>query len=72
MNGNGVSESIMSLLERHVYGLTIEDVSRLAGISRITASKYLAVLEACGKVSVREIGKAKLHYLPRNYREGRA
>jgi len=71
-DGNGFSEGILSLLGAHVYGLTIEDVSKLLAISRITTAKYLAVLEALGKVSVREVGKAKLHYLPKHYKEERA
>jgi DNA-binding transcriptional ArsR family regulator len=71
-NGNGFSDEILSLLRKHVYGLSIEDVSRFLDISRITASKYLAILEASGKIVVREVGNTKLHYLSGNYREVRA
>ncbi|MCK4335874.1 MAG: hypothetical protein KAW40_04090, partial [Candidatus Aenigmarchaeota archaeon] len=31
-------------------------------INRMTASKYLAILEATRQIAVREVGKAKLHY----------
>jgi len=62
MGGEGIKEKILRLLSRHEYGLTIEDVSRSLEINRMTASKYLAILEATKKIIVREVGKAKLHY----------
>jgi DNA-binding transcriptional ArsR family regulator len=65
MKGLGFQERIIRLLEKHKYGLTIEEVSRFLGINRMTASRHLAVLEAGGKVLIREVGKAKLHY-PKN------
>ena len=40
--------------------MTIEEVSRELEISRATASKYLLVLEIKRRVSMRQIGKAKL------------
>ncbi len=39
----------------------IEDVSGSMGINRITASKYLAVLEAKGFVTHAEEGRAKIY-----------
>lgn len=70
-NGSNFSEEILALLRKHVYGLSIEDVSRLVGVSRITASKYLAVMEATQKIVVRGVGNTKLHYLTKNYTEVR-
>ena len=43
--------------------LTIEEVSKEIDVHRITASKYLAVLEARGLVKYRFICKAKLFSL---------
>lgn len=43
--------------------LTIEEISKKIYIHRITASKYLAVLEARGLVKYRFICKAKLFSL---------
>ncbi len=40
--------------------LMIEEIATAVRINRITASKYLAVLEAKGLVKYRPIGKAKL------------
>ncbi|MBI5060918.1 MAG: hypothetical protein HZB67_01245 [Candidatus Aenigmarchaeota archaeon] len=44
---------------------TIEDVSRHVGVHRITASKYLAVLEAKHILEHRMVGKAKLYSIKR-------
>ena len=57
-----IEEGILKLLDRFSYGLTIEDVSSKLGISRPTASKYLFGLGKEGKISVRMIGKYRLHY----------
>jgi len=56
---------IVRLLEKKRDGLTINEVAELLGINRITASKYLAILEAKGRLVVRPIGKAKLYYSKR-------
>lgn len=55
-----VKNRILKILKNYEDGLTITDVSRLLGIHYTTASKYLAVLEAEGKVVHRRIGMAKL------------
>ena len=57
-----MERKILSLLDKRDYGLTINEVAKLLRIHRITASKYLAILEARGKIVVREVGKAKLYY----------
>lgn len=44
-------------------GITIQDIAKLTSINRITAAKYLAVMEVRGIVQCRRIGRAKL-YLP--------
>jgi len=62
-NRGKISERILKLLEKKSYGLTIEEVANSLDINRATASKYLAILNAEKKVIVREVGKAKLHYL---------
>ncbi|MEM7813773.1 MAG: hypothetical protein QW548_02640 [Candidatus Aenigmatarchaeota archaeon] len=43
-------------------GVTIQDVSKLTSINRITAAKYLAVMEARGIVRCRRVGRAKLYF----------
>ncbi|MEM7827038.1 MAG: helix-turn-helix domain-containing protein [Candidatus Aenigmatarchaeota archaeon] len=54
---------VINVLRQSNEPLTIEEVGRRAGINRITASKYLAVLEARGVVKCRNVGKAKLYSL---------
>jgi len=49
-------------------GVTILDVSRMTTINRITAAKYLAVMEARGIIKCRNVGRAKL-YLPAKARD---
>ena len=46
-----------------VTDMTIEEVSKKLKIHRITATKYLSVLEAKRKIKHRDIGRAKLFSL---------
>lgn len=56
---SAIEKAILAELRKHDG--TIEDVSHKIGVHRITASKYLAVLEAKGVIGCRRIGKAKLY-----------
>lgn len=59
-----MKDKILKLLKNHPEGLCISDVARLLKTTnRITASKYLAILEAEGKIKLREIGPVKLYYV---------
>ena len=44
-------------------GMTIEEVAGKNKINRVTASKYLAILEVKGLVVLRIVGRAKLSSL---------
>jgi DNA-binding IclR family transcriptional regulator len=59
-----VSEKVLELL-RQVYplDLSIKEIARRLGVSRVTVSKYVAVLEAEGRVECRVVGRAKLYRL---------
>lgn len=61
MNGETKS-SILEILAERPRGLTISEVADETDINRVTASKYLEVLRSEGKLEVREVGQAKLHY----------
>jgi DNA-binding IclR family transcriptional regulator len=52
---------ILELLKK-VYpdGLTIKENAQMLGVSRTTASKYVVVLEAEGKIICRRVSRAKL------------
>jgi predicted transcriptional regulator len=55
-----IRDKILKILRKHQEGLTITDVSKVSHIHYTTASKYLAVLEAEGRIIHRDIGMAKL------------
>jgi predicted transcriptional regulator len=55
-------EKIERLLKKNTEGLTIQEISKMIGISRNTAAVALAELKGGEKVRIRPIGKAKLHY----------
>lgn len=60
---NGTRERILEFLANHARGATISEISAELDISRQTAAKYLEILKAEDKVEVREVGRAKIHYL---------
>lgn len=62
MNGDKKRE-IQELLANNPRGYTINEISDKVGITRQTTSKYLEILKAEDKVEVREVGRAKIHYL---------
>ncbi len=55
-----IKDRILQLLKVNRDGLTITETSKKLKIHYITASKYLAVLEAEGKLKRRDVGMAKL------------
>lgn len=57
-----MEKEILDILRKSSISLTIEEVAERASINRITASKYLAVMEARKLVAKREVGRAKLFY----------
>jgi len=62
-----IRDRILELLKKQKEGLTITDVTKFLQIHYSTSSKYLAVLEAEGKVIHRDIGMAKLFKLSDDY-----
>lgn len=60
----GTEEIILkSLRSAADWGMTIEEVAEKNEINRVTASKYLAILEVKGFVILRIVGRAKLYSL---------
>ena len=55
-------DRVITLLKKNNEGLTVIDISRILKISRNTVSVVLAGLIGAGKVRVRPVGVAKLHY----------
>ncbi len=54
---------VESLLKKNIEGLTITEIASLLKISRNTVAVALAELKGEGRIRVREVGMAKLHYL---------
>lgn len=55
-------ESVVDLLRRSPMGLTIVEISKSLEISRNTVAVVLAELKGEKTITIRPIGKAKLHY----------
>ncbi|MBI4162436.1 MAG: helix-turn-helix domain-containing protein [Candidatus Aenigmarchaeota archaeon] len=60
---NKPENHILEVMKQAKVSLTINSIADLAAMHRVTASKYLAVLEAKGLVSRRDVGKAKLYFI---------
>jgi len=56
-------ENILKELAKTNRGLTIKDLAKTCDASRYTIAKVLQRLIGEGKIEVREVGPAKLHYL---------
>jgi predicted transcriptional regulator len=63
MRENNVRERVIKVLKEHPEGLTILNISKIIGISRITVSKYVYWLTEENLISQRKIGPAKLCHL---------
>ena len=59
---NHQKERIFEVIRRHPEGLTLQRISDLTKMSRITATKYVHELIGEGKVYQRRVGVAKLCY----------
>jgi len=60
-------ETIMEALKKHPEGLTLQKISKLSSMSRLTATKYVHELIGEGKIYQREVGMAKLCYLKNRF-----
>jgi len=58
-----VIKQIREILRKDTRGLTIQELSELTHVSRITAAMALMKLEGASEIDVRIIGNCKLHYL---------
>ncbi len=55
-------DKISRILKDNPNGLTITEIKDLANTTRHTASIVLAELKGEGRIKIREVGRAKLHY----------
>jgi DNA-binding Lrp family transcriptional regulator len=64
-----IKRRIISLLQKQSpTDLSIKDIAAAIGVGRNTASKYLAILEAQGKIRMtRRMDRAKLYAMPSEF-----
>lgn len=55
-------EIVVDVLKKNPMGLTIVEISKLLKISRNTVAIVLAELKGEKTITIRPVGKAKLHY----------
>jgi len=58
-----VIKEVKEILRKDTRGLTIQEISQLTKVSRITAAMALMKLEGANVIDVRIVGNCKLHYL---------
>ena len=61
-------EIITKMLEEHSDGLTIQELVDKTNVTRNTVATVLAELKGEGRLRIREIGQAKLHFIKDNKR----
>jgi len=54
---------VENLLRKNTDGLIITEIAQILKITRNTVAVALAELKGEGKLRIREVGMAKLHYL---------
>ncbi|MBN1385492.1 hypothetical protein JW968_00775 [Candidatus Woesearchaeota archaeon] len=62
-----VIKEIQQILAKDTRGLTIQELSEITKVSRITTSMALMKLEGAETIVVRPVGNCKLHYLKEKY-----
>lgn len=60
---NEIKRRIVSILRQNPRGLTISKIAKLVGVHRSTIPKHLYELKGENKVTIREVGVARLFYL---------
>ena len=56
-------KQIENIIKKNPEGLTIQQIVDKSGFSWNTVTKILAMIEGRGNLRIREVGRAKLHYL---------
>lgn len=58
-----LKQKIIQILDEHNEGLSIMEITELAGHHRHTVTKYIHELIGAGIIFQRDLGVTKLHYL---------
>lgn len=67
MKDRNPKKLIISVLEKHPEGLTLQKIAHLTNMNRLTATKYIHELIGEGTIYQRKVGIAKLCYLRDRY-----
>ncbi len=62
LSKNHVQERILELIDKHLEGLTINDIALKLKLHRHTVSKYVYALTVSRNLYQRRIGKGALYY----------
>ena len=55
-------KKILNVLEGHLFGLTITDIAKKAGVSRNTVYRYIGILRGEGEIYEKKVGSYTLYY----------
>lgn len=62
-SGVDPKEAIVELLKKHPEGLLITQIAKATQMNRLTATKYIHELIGEGRLTVRNLGRARLCFL---------
>src|SRR3989344_2849661 len=64
MFDSGIEEKIVNFIKNSPLGVTSSDLADYLGLNRMTISKYLAIIKEKALVDFKQLGMAKLWYVP--------
>ncbi len=64
-----IEKKIIDLIKKSPIGVTSSEIARYMGISRITITKYLAIIKEKSLIDFKQFGMAKLWFIPVNLNE---
>jgi len=70
MFDSSTEKKIIEFIKKSPIGVTSSEIARYLHINRITLSKYLSVIKEKALIDFKQLGMAKLWYIPVNISEG--
>lgn len=66
MSEKDIESKIIDVIKKSPIGVTSSEIARYLGISRITITKYLAIIKERAQIDFKQFGMAKLWFIPVN------